>query len=136
MIDLEFRSQATLLNSLRRWTFRDVGDSVLYHSLPGLASARVQFVGYRDQPIGKFMSDLLRFWLDYAAEFSHNAVSRELGRARFTPQRDKPPAPLRESVIVGGRLLTLRARCEVTSRCSVRYPRLSLTAVGAVGAVG
>jgi hypothetical protein len=41
-----------------------MNDNVLYHSLPGLAGARVQFVGYRGQLIGEFMSDLLRIWLE------------------------------------------------------------------------
>jgi len=38
MIDLEFRFQATPRESFRRFRFGDVGDSVLYHSLPRLAS--------------------------------------------------------------------------------------------------
>jgi hypothetical protein len=50
----------SLVAGLRRFA----NDSVLYHSLPGLASVRVQFVGYRDQPIGEFMSDSLRIWLE------------------------------------------------------------------------
>jgi hypothetical protein len=38
MIDLEFRSQATLPEKWQTGRFGDVGDSVPYHSLNGLAS--------------------------------------------------------------------------------------------------
>jgi hypothetical protein len=38
MIDLEFRSRAILPEKVGTLTFRDVGDSVLYHSLIELAS--------------------------------------------------------------------------------------------------
>jgi hypothetical protein len=38
MIDLEFRSQATLPEKWQTGRFGDVGDSVLYPSRPGLAS--------------------------------------------------------------------------------------------------
>jgi hypothetical protein len=45
-------------------TTHDADDNVLYHSLLGLASQRVQFVGYRDQSIAELMSDLRRVWLE------------------------------------------------------------------------
>jgi hypothetical protein len=65
MIDSESQSQAMQLERLWELAIaRNVGDSVLYHSVPGLASARVQFVGYRNQSIGEFVSDLLRTWLE------------------------------------------------------------------------
>ena len=37
MIDSEFQSLVTPLNGFRRWPFHAIGDSVLYHSLAGLA---------------------------------------------------------------------------------------------------
>ena len=40
MIDLEFRSQAILPEKWQAGRFGDVGDSVLYHSLFGLASRK------------------------------------------------------------------------------------------------
>jgi hypothetical protein len=39
-----------------------VNANVLYHSSPGLASARAQFVLYRGKSIVEFMSDLLKGW--------------------------------------------------------------------------
>ena len=48
MIDLEFRLRATRPERFQALQFRDVGDSVLYHSLPGLVTPRVQWTS---QPI-------------------------------------------------------------------------------------
>ncbi len=45
MIDLEFRSQATLPEKWQTGRFGDVGDSVLYHSMPELGSRQAERAG-------------------------------------------------------------------------------------------
>jgi hypothetical protein len=39
-------------------------------------------VGYRDQPTGELMSDLLRIWLELGCGVSHNAVSGQFPSAQ------------------------------------------------------
>ena len=75
MIDLEFRSQATPPEKCLALPFREVGDSVLYHSLPGLGSGE-RFGGRSEMAVTRQIQRLPFTWPPIAWRWRPWASSR------------------------------------------------------------